>query len=40
MAGHKAHEQRQKVRKAHVDPEAFNAPDGYWSTWVEEFGGD
>jgi hypothetical protein len=23
-----------------IDPEAFNTPDGYWSTWVEEFSGD
>jgi SUKH-4 immunity protein len=23
-----------------IDLEAFNAPDGYWSMWVEEFGGD
>jgi hypothetical protein len=23
-----------------IDPEAFHTPDGYWSTWVEEFSGD
>lgn len=22
-----------------IDPEAFDIPDGYWSLWVEEFGG-
>jgi len=22
-----------------IDPEAFNTPDGYWQTWVEEFSG-
>jgi hypothetical protein len=23
-----------------IDPEAFDTPDGYWSTWVEEFSDD